>query len=67
MKKLILLVIMISFVLGGCTSTTLTKTVVVKLDSQGKVVERAVTEQAIQYENAWPLKFDYLKGVTNKD
>ena len=51
-------------VLAGCVSTTYTKTVVVRTDAAGRVLERTVTESIIQpNQSGYPVKMEYIKEV----
>jgi hypothetical protein len=48
----------------GCVNTQYEKSVSVRKDADGKIIERIETERAIQPgQQGWPMKFEYLKGV----
>jgi hypothetical protein len=60
----IVLLIAAAVSLGACVSTTYTKTIVVRTDASGRVLERTVTESIIQpNQTGYPVRFEYLKGV----
>jgi hypothetical protein len=63
-KVLVLLAFAVS--LSGCTvPTTYTKSIAVKKDANGKVIETVETEAVIQPGGqGYPVRFEHLKGVS---
>lgn len=66
MKTIIALAALI--VCSGCVvQTTYTKTVSVKKNSEGKIIETVETEGIVQpCQNGYPVKFQYLDGIQPK-
>lgn len=63
MKALILFAVAVS--LSGCTvPTTYSKSIAVKKDAAGNVLETVETETVLQHGGqGYPVKFEHLKGV----
>lgn len=51
------------FLFSGCVQTHYTKSVSVKKDADGKIIERVETEAVVQPGSGWPVKYEHLKDV----
>ena len=49
--------------LGGCVQSQFIKSVTVKKDAAGNIIERVETETVSQPGSGWAVKFEHLKGV----
>ncbi len=59
-----LLLALAPLTVSGCVATQYEKSVTVRKDADGRIVERVETERVVQPgQQGWPVKFEYLKGV----
>ncbi len=63
MKTNLILIISLVISISGCVQTVYTKSVTVKKDVKGQIVERLETETVSQPGTGWGIKFEHLKGV----
>lgn len=64
LKSCLLLCVASSLAFSGCVATQYEKSVTVRKDADGKILERVETERVVQPgQQGWPVKFEYLKGV----
>ncbi|MEZ2354789.1 hypothetical protein AB6804_30395 [Caballeronia sp. RCC_10] len=63
-KTFLLAACSVSVLFSGCVSTTYTKSVSLRKDADGKIIERIETESVTQpNQSGWPIKLEHLKGV----
>ncbi len=67
MKALVLIAFAVS--LAGCTvPTTYSKSIAVKKDAAGNVLETVETETVVQHGGqGYPVRFEHLKGIRPSD
>lgn len=63
MKKTLMLLIPLCFLASGCVQTVYSKSVTIKKDAKGHILERIETETVSQPGTGWPIKFEHLEGV----
>ena len=57
------LLLVVAFV-SGCVATTYTKSITVRKDESGRVIETIETETIVQpHQSGYPVKLEHLKDV----
>ena len=60
----LLCLLAIALICGGCVSTTYYKTVEVRKDPSGNIIETKITESIMQpNQSGHPVTFEYLQGI----
>jgi len=61
--------ILIAFAVGlaGCVQSHYSKSISVKKDSNGQVLEIVETETVVQPGTGWPIKLEHLKGIQSTE
>ncbi len=68
MRKLIVFgLLSFALAVSGCVQLQYSKSVNVRKDASGKILEIVETETVVQPGQGWPIEFEYIKGIQSRD